>query len=80
MPTEKFTEASALVRGADAMVIAGSSLVVNSGIRLLDQAAKRRIPIVIVNRGITKGDARASLKIDAGTSEVLIALRDRLIG
>ena len=80
VPTEKFTEASALVRGADAMVIAGSSLVVNSGIRLLDQAAKRRIPIVIVNRGITKGDARASLKIDAGTSEVLIALRDRLIG
>ena len=78
VPTEKFAEAAALVRQADAMVIAGSSLVVNSGIRLLDQAAKRRIPIVIVNRGITKGDPRASLKIDAGTSEVLEALRDRL--
>ncbi|MGE3193033.1 MAG: Sir2 family NAD-dependent protein deacetylase [Microbacteriaceae bacterium] len=78
VPAEKFTEAAALVRRADALLIAGSSLVVNSGIRLLDQASKRRLPIVIVNRGDTKGDARASLKIDAGTSEVLTALADRL--
>lgn len=78
VPAEKFTEAAALVRRADALLIAGSSLVVNSGIRLLDQASKRRIPIVIINRGDTKGDARASLKIDAGTSEVLTALADRL--
>jgi hypothetical protein len=52
--------------------------VVNSGIRLLDQAAKRRIPIVIINRGVTKGDSRATLKVDAGTSEVLAALAERL--
>lgn len=78
VPAEKFSEAAALVRRADALLIAGSSLVVNSGIRLLDQASKRRIPIVIVNRGVTKGDARATLKIDAGTSEVLRALAQRL--
>jgi NAD-dependent SIR2 family protein deacetylase len=78
VPVEKFDEARALVRGADALLIAGSSLAVNSGIRLLDQAAKRKMPVVIVNRGETKGDARASLKIDAGTSEVLAALRERL--
>ena len=78
VPVEKFDEARALVRGADALVIAGSSLAVNSGIRLLDQATKRRMPVVIINRGATKGDPRASLKIDAGTSEVLVALRDRL--
>jgi NAD-dependent SIR2 family protein deacetylase len=78
VPVEKFEEARALVRSADAMLIAGSSLVVNSGIRLLDQASKRKMPIVIVNRGVTKGDSRASLKIDAGTSEVLVALRDHL--
>lgn len=78
VPPTKFTQASALIRSAGALVVAGSSLVVNSGIRLLDQAVKRRIPIVIVNRGETKGDARASLKIDAGASEVLVALRERL--
>lgn len=78
VPTIKFTEASALIKRADALVVAGSSLVVNSGIRLVDQATRRRLPIVIVNRGTTKADARATLKIDAGTSEVLRGLRDRL--
>ena len=68
----------ALIRAADALLVAGSSLVVNSGIRLLEQAVKRRLPIVIVNRGVTKGDSRATLKIDAGTSEVLVALAERL--
>lgn len=78
VPATKFTAAAALIRSADALVIAGSSLVVNSGIRLLEQAVRRRLPIVIVNRGVTKGDPRATLKIEAGTSEVLAALRERL--
>jgi NAD-dependent SIR2 family protein deacetylase len=74
IPAEKFREAEQIVRASDALVIAGSSLVVNSGVRLLDRARRRRIPIVIVNRGATRGDARAAVKIDAGTSEVLRAL------
>ncbi|GMA92626.1 hypothetical protein GCM10025869_31550 [Homoserinibacter gongjuensis] len=73
-----FAAARALVVGAEALLIAGSSLVVNSGIRLLDQATRRRMPVVIVNRGETRGDRRASLKIDAGTSEVLSSLAARL--
>ena len=79
IPREKFVEASALVQKADALLIAGSSLVVNSGIRLLDHATKRRLPVIIVNRGVTKGDPRATLKIDAGTTEVLVGLKDRLV-
>lgn len=78
VPTTKFTAAAALIRTADALIVAGSSLVVNSGIRLLEQAVGRRVPIVIINRGETKGDSRATLKIDAGTSEVLAALKERL--
>ncbi len=78
VPTTKFTAGAALIRAADAFIVAGSSLVVNSGIRLLEQAVRRRVPIVIVNRGETKGDSRATLKIDAGTSEVLGALKERL--
>ncbi len=78
VPKEKFAEASALLQAADALVIAGSSLVVNSGIRLLEQASRRKIPIVIINRGVTKGDNRASVKIDAGTSETLVSLLERL--
>jgi NAD-dependent SIR2 family protein deacetylase len=78
VPTPVFAAARAILAGAEALVIAGSSLVVNSGVRLLDQAVKRRIPVVIVNRGETRGDRRASLKIDAGASEVLGALAARL--
>ena len=80
VPREKFIEASALVQKADALLIAGSSLVVNSGIRLLDHATRRHIPVLIVNRGVTKGDGRATLKIDAGATETLVGLRDRLLG
>ncbi|MCU1558815.1 MAG: NAD-dependent deacetylase [Microbacteriaceae bacterium] len=78
VPTEKFAEARALVQGAEALLIAGSSLAVNSGIRLLDQATKRRMPVVVINRGATKGDSRATVKIDAGASETLTELAGRL--
>lgn len=78
VPKEKFAEATALMQSADALVIAGSSLAVNSGIRLLEQANRRRLPIVIINRGQTKGDNRATVKIDAGTTETLQALLERL--
>lgn len=78
IPAEKYREASALVRTSEALVIAGSSLVVNSGIRLLEEARRRRLPIVIVNRGVTKGDTRATIKLDAGTTETLVELARRL--
>ena len=80
VPREKFDEASALIASAEALMVAGSSLVVNSGIRLLDQAVRRRMPVIIVNRGVTKGDSRATVKIDAGTSETLAELVHRLRG
>ncbi|MGV8885164.1 MAG: Sir2 family NAD-dependent protein deacetylase [Microbacteriaceae bacterium] len=78
VPVDRFGEAAALVERADALVIAGSSLVVNSGIRLLEKASRRAMPIVIINRGATKGDARAAVKIEAGTSQTLVALLERL--
>lgn len=78
VPKEKFAEATALMLAADALLIAGSSLMVNSGIRLLEQASRRKLPIVIVNRGVTKGDTRATVKVDAGTSETLETLLRRL--
>jgi hypothetical protein len=36
------------------------------------------LPIVVINRGATKGDGRAVIKIEAGTSETLAGLADRL--
>ena len=78
VPAERFLEASAMVASADALLVLGSSLAVNTGIRLLEIARRRRLPIVIVNRGETKADARATIRVDSGTSEFLAALSDRL--
>lgn len=74
IPVEKFREAESLVHSSDALVVAGSSLQVNSGIRLVERARRRRLPVVIINRGETRADGRAKVKLDAGTSEVLAAL------
>jgi NAD-dependent SIR2 family protein deacetylase len=78
VPLERFREAEQLVHTSDALLVAGSSLVVNSGIRLVERARRKRLPVVIVNRGDTRLDARASVKIDGGTSEVLAQLAREL--
>lgn len=78
IPAEKFREAEQLVQTSEALLVAGSSLVVNSGIRLVERARRRRLPVIIVNRGDTRADGRATVKIDAGTSEVLSALATAL--
>ena len=46
--------------------------------RLVVQAGRKRIPTIIVNRGETQADARAAVKIEAGTTETLAALREAL--
>ena len=79
VPSDKFAEARDIVSTADVLVIAGSSLVVNSGIRLLEHARRNKMPIIIINRGMTKGDGRADVKLDAGASETLTALAERLL-
>ncbi|GAA4189145.1 hypothetical protein GCM10022219_04370 [Microbacterium oryzae] len=78
IPAEKFREAAQLVAASDALLVAGSSLVVNSGIRLVERARRRRIPVVIVNRGRTRADDRAAVKVDGSASEVLAAFADAL--
>ncbi|SFI34713.1 MULTISPECIES: Sir2 family NAD-dependent protein deacetylase [Microbacterium] len=74
IPAEKFRAAEQLVGTSDALIVAGSSLVVNSGIRLVERARRRRLPVVIINRGETRADAKATVKVDAGTSEALPVL------
>ena len=51
------------------------------GARILEQSvAAVSETVVVVNRGETKGDKAAAVKIDGGTSEVLAALRAHLLG
>lgn len=79
IPRDTFAAAVELIDDATALVIAGTSLVVNSGIRILERARRAEKPVIIINRGPTKGDARAALKIDAGVAPVLTGLAERLL-
>nr|WP_246280192.1 Sir2 family NAD-dependent protein deacetylase [Nocardioides daedukensis] len=65
-------EALADVDGA--LLVAGSSLAVMSGLRFVKRAHGRGTPIVIVNRGTTRGDELATYKLGVGCSEFLTAL------
>ncbi|MGJ9422349.1 Sir2 family NAD-dependent protein deacetylase [Aeromicrobium sp. CF3.5] len=63
-----------LVERAEALLVLGSSLQVMSGLRFVRAAAKREIPVVIVNRGPTRGDDLATVRINAGCAETLAQL------
>lgn len=69
-----FAEAAALVNEADVLLVAGSSLVVNTGVRLVHRAVRQGKPVLIVNRGVTGADDLATLRVRAGTSELLAAV------
>ena len=61
-----------------ALLVAGSSLTVMSGLRFVRRAAKAATPVVIVNRGETRGDPLATLRVHAGTSPTLSLLAEAL--
>ncbi|MDA0250773.1 MAG: NAD-dependent protein deacetylase [Actinobacteria bacterium] len=69
-----------MVDSADALLVAGSSLTVFSGYRFVRHAAARGIPVAIVNRGPTRGDDLASVKVEAGCSPMLVLLAEELAG
>ncbi|WP_296631993.1 NAD-dependent protein deacetylase [Rhodoluna sp.] len=56
---------------AEALLVAGTSLTVNSGLRFARRAARANKPVIIVNLGATKADEIATAKIEASTSLVL---------
>ncbi|QCX28559.1 Sir2 family NAD-dependent protein deacetylase [Nocardioides jishulii] len=60
-----------------ALLVAGSSLTVMSGLRFVKRAARDDLPVVVVNRGATRGDDLATLTVHAGTSEFLTDLARR---
>ncbi|MCL3817074.1 NAD-dependent protein deacetylase [Aeromicrobium wangtongii] len=74
VPKDRVERSYALVAEAESLVVLGSSLQVMSGLRFVKAAHKRGIPIVIVNRGTTRGDDLATLKVDAGCAETLRAV------
>jgi len=80
VPVDRVARCTALVAEAEALVVLGSSLHVFSGRRFVKQAHARGIPVVIVNRGATRADDLATVKVDAGCAETLSGLLDEASG
>jgi NAD-dependent SIR2 family protein deacetylase len=71
VPKDRVERSYRMVDEADALVAAGSSLTVMSGLRFVRHAAKDAKPVIIINRGATRGDDKATIKLEAGVSESL---------
>jgi NAD-dependent SIR2 family protein deacetylase len=80
VPKSRVEAAYALMQRAEILVVLGSSLTVMSGLRFVRHNAKLQRPVVIINRGSTRGDELASVKIEGGCSETLTELRATLVG
>ena len=78
VPKPRVEAAYALVDAAEALLVAGSSLTVMSGLRFARHLAKQGKPLVIVNHGPTRADEIADVRVDAGTSPTLVALASAL--
>ena len=74
VPKPRVDRCYAAVESAEALLAAGTSLTVMSGFRFVRHAHKAGIPVVIVNRGATRGDPLATYLVDAGTTEFLKVL------
>ncbi len=79
VPSARFRAAESLLHASDALLVAGTSLAVNSGVRIIERARRRGIPLVIVNHEPTRADAWADAVIAGGTTPVLSKLA-RLLG
>ncbi len=78
VPRARVVAASAALDEADAMLVLGSSLMVYSGYRFCEWAARAGKPIAAVNFGRTRADALLALKVEASCGPTLTALLDTL--
>jgi NAD-dependent SIR2 family protein deacetylase len=74
VPRERVQACFALVESARALLVLGSSLSVMSGRRFVVRATNLGIPVAIVNQGPTRGDAYASVRLDAPLGPTLRAV------
>ncbi|MEU7589556.1 NAD-dependent protein deacetylase [Micromonospora sp. NPDC049230] len=80
VPPQRVARCFAAVERARSLLVLGSSLTVMSGRRFVIRAAKRGIPVAIVNQGPTRGDGHATISVDAPLGALLSELADRVGG
>lgn len=75
VPRERVDAAARAWQMADAVLVVGSSLMVYSGYRFVDAAARAGKPVAAVTLGRTRADPLLTLKVDAPCDESLAFLR-----
>jgi NAD-dependent SIR2 family protein deacetylase len=80
VPRDRVEHCFGLVERARSLVVLGSSLAVMSGYRFVLRAAELGTPVAIVTAGPTRGDAKATVRLDAPLGVVLPELAGRLAG
>lgn len=78
VPKSRVERCFALTAAAPVLVVLGSSLKVMSGYRFVRRAAAHGIPVVVVTKGPTRGDAETTHRIDASLGVTLTALAGEL--
>jgi NAD+-dependent protein deacetylase sirtuin 4 len=78
VPSSVVGEAWEVFADGDVLLVTGSSLAVYSGRRFIHRASRDGIPLAIINRGPTRADDVAAVKIDGALGTVLPALADAL--
>ena len=73
VPKDRAVRAGEALKASDAMLVVGSSLMVYSGFRFARMAHETGIPLAILNRGRTRADELAALKIEEEAGAVLSA-------
>lgn len=76
VPDARYEAARNALSAADALLIVGSSLMVYSGFRFVRQAHDAGLPVAIVNRGHTRGDEFAELKVEGDVGAILTGAFD----
>ncbi|HEX2139185.1 MAG TPA: NAD-dependent protein deacetylase [Woeseiaceae bacterium] len=78
VPAERVSGAREQLLASDALLVVGSSLMVLSGLRFARMANEAGLPVVILNRGVTRADGIARHKLTDDCGELLSAVVDSL--
>jgi NAD-dependent SIR2 family protein deacetylase len=71
VPRARVAAAQQALAEADAMLVIGSSLMVYSGFRFARAAREAGLPLALLNRGVTRADDIATLKLEADCAATL---------
>ncbi|MEN4903068.1 NAD-dependent protein deacetylase [Luteimonas sp. TWI1437] len=71
VPKARVQAARTALAQSDAMFVVGSSLMVYSGFRFAKMAHEAGLPLAILNRGVTRADPLATLRLDAEIGHTL---------